>query len=258
MTPIAEHDLHAYVDGQLAPDRREEVERHLADNPDQARLVSAWQAQRAALRAAFAGPAEPLPEKLQLGRLMAERRRRVIRARFGDWRIAAGFVLALGAGGAAGWYLHAPATPSRSAAAMRVLEQEALTSHIVYAADRRHPIEVPAAEEAHLAQWLSNRLARPVAPPDLSSLGYHLIGGRLLATEHGGAAALLMYANDAGMRISLVLRPMAAGLAAPQTDIVDGQVRGCAWIEKGMGYAVVAALPDSELDRVAAEVRGAG
>jgi anti-sigma factor RsiW len=31
----------------------------------------------------------------------------------------------------------------------------------------------------------------------------------------------------------------------------EGAVSGCAWIADGIGYAVVAALPDDELDSVA-------
>ena len=250
--PIGDDELHAYVDGQLDPARREPVERHLAGHPEAARLVAAWQAQRAALRAAFAADvAEPLPPRLKLTHIIRERmqRRRV------PWRIAAGIVLALGAGGAAGWFLHASPVPGRTELAMQVLRQEALTSHIVYAPDRRHPIEVGAADEAHLRQWLSNRLGQTVAPPDLSGLGYRLIGGRLLATEHGGPAALFMYVDTQGKRLSLLLRPMARDLRAPQTDMTPGVVNGCAWINNGMGYAVVAEVPDTELDRIADQIR---
>jgi anti-sigma factor RsiW len=98
-------------------------------------------------------------------------------------------------------------------------------------------------------------LGQTVAAPDLSSLGYHLIGGRLLATERGAPAALFMYDDTAGHRLSLLLRPMAHDLKSAQTDMGQAGVNGCAWIAEGMGYAVVAAMPDSELDRVADKVR---
>ncbi len=139
----------------------------------------------------------------------------------------------------------------------RRLEQEAFSSHTVYAADRRHPIEVGANEPALLHQWLSNRLERTVAPPDLSASGYHLIGGRLLATEHGNAAALFMYENAGGQRVSLLFRPMAPTLRALPKDISQGHMNGCAWIDNGMGYAVVGAMPNSELDGIAGDVRAA-
>lgn len=250
--PIDEDDLHAFVDGRLAPKRRPMLQRYLDANPDAARRVAAYQAQREALRATFlTSPAEMLPPRLELANILAERRGR----RFALWRIAAAITVALGAGAAGGWFLHQPPAPGRSNLAMQLLEQEALASHRVYASDRRHPIEVGASEEAHLKQWLSNRLGRTVAPPDLSTLGYNLIGGRLLATERGAPAALFMYDDAAGQRLSLLLRPMAPDLKASPADMGQAGISGCAWIAKGMGYAVVAALPDSELDRVADQVR---
>ena len=245
--PIAEEDLHAFVDGQLAPPRRAEVQRYLDANPQEARRVAAWSAQREALRDVLAPyAAAPLPPELNLSRLIEAR----LRPRRTIWLTAASVLLALAAGGTAGWMVHAPAGPTRAALAMSLLEQLGLASHVVYAADKRHPIEVPAADRDHLAQWLSNRLSRGVAPPALDSLGYRLIGGRLLATEHGGAAALFMYENAQGQRLSLVLRPMARDLHAARADMRQGAVNGCAWIADGIGYAVVASLPDDELDLV--------
>ena len=132
--------------------------------------------------------------------------------------------------------------------------QEAFSSHVVYAADPRHPIEVGASEEAHLKQWLSNRLGQKVAPPDLSSLGFQLIGGRLLATEHGAPAALFMYNDTAGRRLSVLLRPTAPDLKATEKNIERAGLSGFAWIAKGVGCAVVAALPKAEVDRVADKV----
>ncbi len=250
--PIDEDDLHAFVDGQLAPDRRAALQRYLDANSDAARRVAAYRAQREALRAVFMAPeTEALPPQLDLARILQERRHRQLTR----WRIAAAIALALGLGGTGGWFLHRPPAPGRTALAMQLLEQEAFASHLVYAADRRHPIEVGASDEPHLKQWLSNRLGHQVAPPDLSSLGYQLIGGRLLATERGAPAALFMYSDAAGQRLSLLLRPMAPDLKAPDTDIKHAGISGCVWIANGMGYAVVAALPDNELDRVADKIR---
>jgi anti-sigma factor RsiW len=250
--PIPEEDLHAYVDGQLDPSGRAAVERYLAADPEEAQRISAYSAQREALRAALASRAAgPLPPELDLSRLIEARLTR----RQASWRPAVATVLLLALGGASGWLLNADPFASRNTLAMSVLQQQALATHVVYAADRRHPIEVGASEREHLAQWLSNRLARRVAPPDLSVIGYHLIGGRLLATERGSAAALFMYENDAHTRLSVVLRPMAPELRSPQKERTSGAVNLCAWIENGIGYAVVATLPDSELDRASEYIR---
>jgi anti-sigma factor RsiW len=249
--PIGEDDLHAYVDRQLEPADRRRVEQYLASDPDAARRVSAYQLQREALRAAFASRTEPVPPELRLSHILGQRRRQ----RWVPWSMAAAVALALGAGGAAGWTLHTQPVQSRVAHAMDVLERQALSTHAVFAADPARPVELSAVEEADLRQWLSTRLDRVVTPPDLSALGYHLIGGRLLATEQGRPAALFMYDNDKGDRISLVLRPMAPNLQASPSDMRQGDLNGCAWIKKGMGYAVVGAFPDDELDRVADHIR---
>jgi anti-sigma factor RsiW len=250
--PIAEADLHSFVDNQLPPARFAAVQRYLSGNEQEARRVAAWMAQRGALRQAFALEAEaPLPPGLDLSRLIEDRLRR----RQTPWMIAASVLLALALGGAGGWLLHRPSAPDRDALALALLEQQGLATHMVYAADKQHPIEVAASERDHLTQWLSNRLDRKVAPPDLGELGYRLIGGRLLATERGDAAALFMYEDVQGRRLSLVLRPMASDLHATRADMSAGSVNGCAWIAGGLGYAIVAALPDEELDRVANHVR---
>jgi anti-sigma factor RsiW len=249
--PVSEDELHAYVDDRLDTARRREVEHYLHTQPELAQRMAAFRAQRAALRSALAArAAEPIPPELNLSRLLDARLRR----RPDWWRIAAAVVLAFGVGGAAGWFLALPVTPDRARLAMSLLQQQAMNSHAVYSVERRHVVEVAAAERDHLAQWLSNRLSRSVAPPDLSLAGYRLLGGRLLATEHGGAAALFMYDDEQGNRLSLLMRPMGPNLRAPHSDMSQGAVNGCSWIAEGIGYAVVAATSGETLDHVAEQI----
>jgi anti-sigma factor RsiW len=249
--PIAEHELHEYVDDRLAPARREEVERYLDVHPELSHRVATYRTQREGLQAALAPrAAEPIPPELNLSRLLEAR----LRQPQTRWQLAAAVVLGLGLGGAAGWYLGSQPLPGRTEIAVSLLQQQAMASHAVYASDQRHPIEVAATERDHLAQWLSNRLRRSVAPPDLSMIGYRLLGGRLLATEHGGAAALFIYDDAQGHRLSVVMRPMAPELRAAQAGIAQGPVNGCTWIDKGMGYAVIAAAPGATLDQIAEQI----
>jgi anti-sigma factor RsiW len=114
--------------------------------------------------------------------------------------------------------------------------------------DNRHPIEVRADQKDHLSTW--NRLCRVVTPPDLETLNSHLIGGRLLATEHGGAAAPFIYENSQGQRLGLVLRPMSPELRTSASDMRLRTLNGCTWTNS-LGYEVVAVLPHAELDVVA-------
>ena len=72
----------------------------------------------------------------------------------------------------------------------------AIAAHRIYVSERLHPVEVPAEQEAHLVQWLSRRVGKPLTAPNLKPQGYRLIGGRLLPAG-GEAAALFMYENRA-------------------------------------------------------------
>ncbi|CAH2603553.1 Anti-sigma factor [Rhodovastum atsumiense] len=250
--PVTEDDLQAYVDDALDPARREDVARYLAGHAEVAARMRDYAAQRQALRTAFApGGTAPLPPRLNLLRLLEARmtRRRTL------WRTAAAILLSLGVGGAAGWLARGGPPVSRTDRAMILLTEQALASHAVYAVDPRRPVELDADARDDLAQWLSNRLKRPLAVPDLMAAGYALLGGRLLATERGGAAALFVYADRQGQRASVLLRPMAPELRAPPREDRSGRVSVCAWIESGLGYAVAGALPDETLDELADRVR---
>jgi anti-sigma factor RsiW len=170
------------------------------------------------------------------------------------WRIAAAVALSLGIGAAGGWLLHLQPAQDRAALAMSLLQHEALASHSVYATDVNHPIEMAGSERDHLVHWLSGRLNRTVVPPDLSEFGYRLIGGRLLATEQGHPAALFMYEDSSGNRISLVMRPMAPEFHVAREDSARDDVNLSSWIAGGMGYAVLGKASDAELDRIARQI----
>ena len=61
-SPVHDDELHAFVDGELPPDRREAVTAWLAEHPEQAAMVAAWQAQAEAIRARYGAVAdEPVP-----------------------------------------------------------------------------------------------------------------------------------------------------------------------------------------------------
>ncbi|MCW3473271.1 anti-sigma factor family protein [Limobrevibacterium gyesilva] len=243
---ITEEDLHAYVDGRLDTERRAAVDRYLHDHPDVSESVTAFSAEREGLRAAFAERAtNPLPPSLDFARLVETRLTR----RQAPWRMAAAVALALGLGGASGWALGA-----RLPSGIDALAQEAGASHAVYSLDKRRPVELGAAQRDDLTRWLSNRLNRPVAPPDLSAAGYRLLGGRLVAAAHG-AAALFVYENAGGTRLTIYVRPMKIVETTPIEQVDIGDLDGCAWVERGVGYTVIAAEPYKRLLELSKHVR---
>ena len=209
--PITEADLHAFVDGQLTPERQHEIAAYLASRIDEAQRVDSYRAQKRELRALFAPVLdEALPARLQ----------RAARPRT-PWylqRLAAGVLIAI-ASGATGWGLRGgmpgePGTPGSSGTSGTAgtpanittvssmssatgFAQRAAVAHAVYSPDQRRAVEVDAAHEDQLVAWLSKRMGTPMKPPHLQALGYSLEGGRLLPGDKGPVAQF-MYRHAQG------------------------------------------------------------
>lgn len=249
--PISEDDLHAFVDGALSDSRRAEVEAYLDSNPEVAERYARFGAQRDALRAAL-GPiaAEPVPLNLNLGHLVASRRR----SSWTGWRAAAAACLLLVAGGGSGWMLRGIGMDRP--AGIDALAQEASYAYAVFGADGGHPVEIAAADSDALVRWVESRLATPISLPDLSGAGYRFMGGRVVATQNG-PAGLLMYDDAKGGRIAILMRPMKRrDENAPMAKHRDGDVVGYAWADKGMGYSLVGGLDAADfLHPIANEAR---
>ena len=218
----------------------------------------AWQAQREALRRLHQDVlTEPVPPALLAAAGLASRRH-ADHARWTRWGgMAAGVLLAFGAGWLANgqWSAARTGTLARAGGATREFVHAAAVAHAVYAPEKRHPVEVAAAEQQHLLQWLSKRLDKPLQLPDLSSQGYTLVGGRLLPGDRG-ARAQFMFEDAAGERITLYVGTLAAtdpgaGATASQETAFrfssDDPVPSFYWVDRGFGYAIAGALPRATL-----------
>lgn len=237
--PIDEDDLHALADGRLDPPRARAVRERLG--ADAAARLAAWELQRERLRALHATMAQdPLPEPLRstAARLQQRHDRQTRLRHLGG--MAASVLLAFGLG----WTLHGQWQSAHSvstaplASAQRFAQQAAM-AHAVYQPEQRHPVEVAAAQQEHLVQWLSKRLGRPLTLPVLTAQGFELVGGRLLPGENG-ARAQFMYQNAAGQRITLYLGALD-GAGAGETAFrlhADGPVPAFYWLDQGFGYAL--------------------
>jgi anti-sigma factor RsiW len=246
--PIGEDDLNAFVDGRLSPERHALVSRFLADSPELGERVAADIAARNALRESLQfKAAEPIPARLRIANLAVERR-----AGQPQWLRIAAAILLLAVGGVGGWLAHARFAATSIAQGEAPIAAEALSAHRVYTAETVHPVEVAAAQEAHLVQWLSRRLNHPLKAPDLSAQGFHLMGGRLLPAN-SGAAAQLMYQDDGGARLTVYLR--ADGDAGTAFRFVQGQnASAFTWAEDGFGYAIAAQVDRTQLLTIAESV----
>ncbi len=235
-----ESDLHAYVDGRLSEERRNEVEGFLATNPQEAERVRAYQQQNQMLRALFDPVlAESVPAKWH----KAPRR----------WshsvRPVAAAVVWIVVGGVLGWLVREQ-NIVRSPKDYNFAKQAAV-AHAVYTPEVRHPVEVSAAQEEHLVTWLSKRLGTPLKVPHLGGLGYELVGGRLLPGDQGPVAQF-MYQDKNGQRLTLYVKtdPSVVRETAFRFS-QEGRVAVFYWIDRQLSYAVSGELRKDELLRIA-------
>lgn len=118
----------------------------------------------------------------------------------------------------------------------------------------RHPVEVAAAEEAHLVAWLSKRLGAELKPPHLSGQGFELVGGRLLPGE-AGPVAQFMYQDARGQRLTLYVQRDAQDSSETAFRYANESGIGVFyWLDGRFGYALSAEMQKSELLRIATVV----
>lgn len=251
--PITDDDLMAYADGQLADERRVGVEQAIAHDASLAARVAAIREQNALLRHAF-DPwlAEAIPPRLAAA---AEGRalRGVLVRLWPVYAAAATLVLGL----AVGWFARGGLL-ERTGVPTTFARQAAIT-HALYSADQRRPVEVWANEEASLARWLTRRMGTQAHIPDLTALGYSLVGGRLVAGNEK-PTGLVMYENADKQRVTLQWRitkdsGSASGEAAFRYASENG-VGVFYWIDDDCAYALSGPLDRSRLLAVARLVYG--
>jgi anti-sigma factor RsiW len=247
--PVGEDELQAFIDDRLDGDRRIAVEAHLAAHPELAGRIAAERRQRAILRSRLeARFAEPIPPRLRIANLRAARRTTWTRS----WTGAAASATLFVAGAAAGWFAHQIAPAALPPAPTVSVAQGAQAAYRTFVVEVAHPVEVGVQHETHLLQWLSKRLGRKLAAPDLSPFGYRLMGGRLLPGG-SGAAAQLMYDDASGRRLTIYVRATEGKETAFRFQ-KEGEAATFAWIDQGFGFAVTATASREELLPIAEAV----
>lgn len=265
--PVSDEELHALLDGELSPAQREAIQSRLENDPQAAATLQEWRLQKDALRALHRDVLqEPIPPALlQVARQTSAAQQQV--SRWWRWGgMAAGVVLAFGMG----WLANGQMTRMQAgnagliakAQTPREFARQASVAHAVFSPEVRHPVEVAAAQQEHLVQWLSKRLGRPLKVPNLAPQGYELVGGRLLPGDDG-ARAQFMFQNSGGERITLYVgsvngKPAAGSELSPKETAFsfssDGPVPGFYWVDQGFGYALAGKLPREALVKLAEAV----
>ncbi|MGZ8211087.1 MAG: anti-sigma factor family protein [Burkholderiales bacterium] len=243
-SPFTEVQLHAWLDGELPPDRQAELEAWLAQHPEEAARLSAYRRHDALIRGHF----DPVLEEPVPPRLTGRRRIR-------DGRLLryAAVLVWFALGGIAGWYVH-DLSRTEASRDLPPWARRAAVAHAVYAPEVRHPVEVTADQESHLVAWLSKRLGTKLQVPHLEPVGYGLVGGRLLPGEDG-AVAQFMYQDGQGQRLTLYVRTNREQNKETAFRFAqDGNVGVFYWVDRRLGYALSGEISKQELLRVATAV----
>lgn len=296
-TPIADDELHAFVDGQLDTPRLAAVLQYLQSDPAAAVRVAQWHAQRLQLRRLHRA-ADPGDTPAALTDTVLRKRRGSL---WNPWAQAAAALVLLAAGIAGGrawteqgYHTHVAAAGNTAALSAPQFVRDAAVAYAVYSPEVRHAVEVPADQEAHLVQWLSRRLGRPLTAPSLQARGFQLLGGRLLPGDPGagvaatgvaaapadtGAAgkssgrlsladqakmkapglprAQFMYEDARGRRVTLYVAVFPQDGAPQETafrSVRSGNSESFYWIENGYGYALSSDMAGPELQALAGDV----
>lgn len=260
---LTEVDIHALVDGQVPAEQLNLLQNRMAQDPVAQHKYRQWLQQREALRQL---QTEVLHDPLPSALVSAAQQTLAKQHLFNQWwrwgGVAAGLVMTFGIGWMSnslwrtGWLNESSAS---KAPAHQTFVKQASLAYGVYTPEMRHPVEVAAAEEAHLVQWLSKRLGKTLKIPSLTALGYDLVGGRLLPGE-ASARAQFMFQNKQGTRVTLYLGAVDKPSKEFPMDtssfqfMPNADVPSFYWVDQGFGYALSGQVPREALYKLAESV----
>jgi anti-sigma factor RsiW len=252
---ITDEQLCSYLDDELDPAARAEVEQALVQDARLKAKLDSWMEQTADLRSALDAELDkPLPDAwLQLARepsavqsvpLLPQPRTKALpwKERLMQWmpapQLAAGMAFSVILGIFVGRHVIPRFDMDEQ------LVKLASVAHHVYSPDKRQPVEVKS-EDPTLTAWISKRLGAQVVAPNVA--GYRFMGGRLLAGAEEPAGQF-MYEETSGKRLTVFVR--TEGAAGRSTDPNCSEYRGvsvCYWHEGGVAYALAGEMPRKNL-----------
>jgi len=250
--PIAESDLHGYLDGELAIGRRAEVEAYLAAHPDQASRVAEYSELTLDLHRLFDGEETPISPEIEalteeLDRAL--RRRRVFRRFFGA--AAAVAVVAIGTGLATGMHDRFRKAEDQFLA----FTQQATDAHMLFAGTTPVSGTADIDKDSTVVSWLSQRLTGvPVRAPDLRSLGYELTVERILPSADGPAAQLMYESGAHETPVTLFIGKSRDKRQSAFTFVQNEDLSIFYWQEGPFAYSLAGKLERTELLALAEEV----
>lgn len=234
MRPTAE-DLHAFIDGELEGARAADIEAAIHGDAELARQVHAYRADKARLAQIYAPLLErPVPQEW----LTKINQRNVVPLPVKTSRRGViGMAIAASVAAALGTTI---AYRQFSAQDGEALIAAALAAHAM----ARDITAQPVAENA-----LAQLAGVEIKAPDLSKMGFSLVGMRTLDGPGGNAAAVLAY-RDAGERVFTLYLKRSSG--TPRFDMIKrGETRICVWQDDVLSTIMLADVSAAEMLRLA-------
>jgi len=248
----------AYIDGELPPASRAEVEAHLAGCPDCRAAIEAERSFIARLKSgaryheAPAGLTDRLSARL-VECLPAESGATVVPlkpkpARDSLWRpmaLAASFLLAAILSGGVGYMSSLPASGD-------LITQEVVDSH-VRSLLAGHLTDVMSTDQHTVKPWFNGHL--DTAPPvkDFAGEGFPLIGGRLDYIDHRPVAAMVYRHGLHPINLFVWADPSAAAGQPGATSRQGYNIRH--WVEGDLTYWLISDVEGDQLDKFEALLR---
>jgi len=230
--PIAEAELHAFIDGELPPDRADAVRAALDAEPSLAARVAAYRADQLRLQALFGSIADrPLPQAW-LARIASHR---APRRSFGTQRMAIAAALVLAVLGGA-YTLLRPGHDTILAEAAGARDGTLPPTSMVAGS------RLAQAGSDHMLQAA---LGLNVRPPDLAKFGYRLV----TVDFYRGPAAGLVYRNAQAAELTIYVRKSRGDA---RFDLLRrGKLRVCIWQDDVVSAVMTADMSAGEMMRVA-------
>lgn len=271
---ISRNDLQAFVDDQLTQQDHILVEKWLETHPDDMALAGEWKAQKLAIQQAFGQVSDATEMDKKLLESISQHAEGPIHKSPTSTRIlpaVAAAIAIFSLGGVFGMWLanqsaiNSPGSEYSQHGNQQLastsdlpLFDKAKVNHVIYTAEQRHKVEVGADEKEHLGRWLGSRLNKPdsLPIPDLTTLGFDLVGGRLVPYE-GKPSALLMYGSASGTQLTILVGQLPKNsqqLATTPQFEKEGKLGTLAWRTGTLGYAISAPMDQVDLERVAEHV----
>ena len=239
---VTEEELHAWLDGELPPEREGEVEAYLAAHPEEMRRLEEYRVDGEALARIFAY-ADVAAVRAPL---IAPRRAPV----FTGWRRAAAVLLIFGAGAASGW-LGRDRVPSPTDDLTR-FAGNAASAHAVLARGGAETLAVAGTPQQELEAAMSAALGVRVKLPDSERLGYRLVGGKFVPTPTGRAVQLAFRdaSGSPATEISIYFEGKPGAAETPFRRFDAGGITTMAWEDDDMACAISGSVPADRLEKM--------